>query len=350
MTRPLDPNEPEEKPSWLYPLIVAAITFVIGAGILWLYLGPSFDDLTGASVRPTSESAVHSVVLGERRFDIPGNYIRRPTARRSGPATEIELDALLPDLHGFAEGEEDEIRDITRMSGLVSIIIKTGEPELGERERFERIYLKNADPDAHPYDHEGFEVRPMSPHSGYVGQQVFTREDNGEFTLILCSADDPAREAGGLCIREMAWGRGLTAVYAFRVGRLSEWRQIDDAVRGLLLRLEPAAGQTSRSGGARLGGRQVDIQDRHVELVRGLAVLDILAHHADEIRTHIDLDRILDVRARAQVDRFVAEGVAKKGFDAQRVLAVHIWSPQWRPGAPGGSIWRVDRAGSSAPA
>lgn len=348
MTRPADPGEPEEKPSWLYPLIIAGITFAIGAGILWLYLGPSLDDLTGASVRPTSESATYAVVLGERRFEIPGNYIRRPAARRNGPVAEVELDALLPDLHGFADGEEAEIRDVTRDSRVVSVILKAGAPELDERGRFDRIYARNADPERAPYDFEGFEVTAMGPDSGYAGQQVFTRDHDGEFVLILCTADDPARGAGGLCIREFEWTPGLTAIYAFRIGRLKDWRQIDDAVRGLLYRLEPAA--AAEAPAPALFRLQVDIQDRHVELVRGLAVLDIFRHHADEVGTQIDLDRILDVRAWAQIDRFVAESVAQIGFDAQRVLAVHGSSPEWRPGAPGGSIWRAHGAGSSGAA
>lgn len=342
MSRPHDPNEPEEKPSWLYPLIITAITAVIAAGILWLYLGPSLDDITGASVRPTSESDVYQVTLGERRFDVPGNYIRIPAARRSGPATEIELDALLPDLHGFADGEEDEIRDVSRTSSLVAITLKAGSNELTERERFERIYLRNADPAKEPYLYEGFDVLPMGPDSGYAGQQVFTREDEGHFALVICTADNNEQEIGGLCIREMAWGPGLTAIYTFRGGRLKEWREIDAAVKALLMRLEPAASQSSRLDGSVLG-RQVDIQDRHVELVRRLAVLDVLGDDADEVRTHIDLDRVLDVGARAQIDRLVAERVAQKSFDALRVLAVHEGSPEMGPSAPGGRVWRADR-------
>lgn len=352
MTRPLNPDEPEEKPSWLYPLIIAAITAVIGAVILWSYLGPSLDEITGTAVRPTSDANLYQVVLGERRFDIPGNYIRLPASRRSGPASEIGLDALLPDLHGFADGEEDELRDVTRNSRVVSIMLKNGAPELSERERFERIYLKNADPaKSHP-DYEGFTVTLMGADSGYAGQKVFTREDDGQLMLIICTTDDNEQEIGGLCIREMAWGQNLTAIYTFRAGRLKTWREIDTAVKALLVRFEPAAAQSSRLDDAdlassALGGRQVDIEDRHVELVRRLAVLDVFRHHAEEIDAQIDFRRVLDIGARAQIDRLVAERVAQIGFDAQHVLAVHGGSPEMRPAAPGRSIWRADPPRSS---
>ncbi len=352
MTRPLNPDEPEEKPSWLYPLIIAAITLAIGAAILWSYLGPSFDDITGAAIRPTTKSDAYPVMLGERRFEVPGNYIRLPTQRREGPANEITLDALLPDLHGFGAGEDDDIHDVTRDSKLVSITLKLGTPELTERERFERIYLKNADPAATPGESDGFTVTPMDAASGYAGQQVLTREVDGHFALLICSADDPDQEIGGLCIREMPWGPNLTAIVSFRSGRLKDWAEIDSAVKALLMRLEPAASQSSQMapGLFRLG--QVDIEDRHVELVGRLAVLDVLGDDAQKVDAQIDLGRVLDVGARAQIDRLVAKRVAQIGFDAQHVLAVHGWSPENRrtaphaPAGPGGSFWRVDLPGS----
>lgn len=352
MTRPLNPDEPEEKPSWLYPLLIAAITLAIGAAILWIYLGPSLDDITGAAIRPTSESSIHQVRLGERRFDIPGNYIRLPASRRAGPANEIELDALLPDLHGFADGEDDDIRDVSRESKLVSVTLKVGSPELSERERLDRIYLRNADPAMPAYQYEGFTAMPMSASSGYAGQQVFSREDEGHFALLICTADDDERDVGGLCIREMAWGPNLTAIYAFRGGRLKDWTDIDAAVKALLMRLEPAASQSSRLEGSALGGRQVDIEDRHIELVRRLAVLDVFGNHTYEIHAHIDLGRVLDVGPRTESQGFGAKCIAQIGFDALHVLAVHRWSPEVRrtapqdPAGPEGSFWRAVPPGS----
>ena len=348
VTRPLNPGDPEEKPSWLYPLIIASITLVIGAVILWLYLGPSIDDITGTTVRPTSENQVYEVVLGERRFDVPGNYIRLPAQRRVGPAGEIELIALLPDLHGFTDGEEDEIRDVTRGSRVVGIMLKAGLPELTERERFERIYLKNADAAVPAFDYEGFRVTPMSADSGYAGQKVFTREDEGHFTLIICTEDDNEKEIGGLCIREMAWGPGLTAIYTFRGGRLKEWDEIDPAIKALLIRLEPAASRNAALAPSTLR-IEIDIQDRHVELVRRFAVLDVFGHDADEIGTQIHLNRVLDVGARTQIDRLVAERVAQIGFDALRILAVHDGSPVLTRTPPqAGSFWPATRTRSSA--
>jgi hypothetical protein len=345
MTRPLNPGEPEEKPSWLYPLILTGITLAIGAVILWSFLGPSLDDITGAAIRPTSDSDAYQVVLGERRFDVPGNYIRLPSSRRAGPASELELDALLPDLHGFASGEDDEIRDVSRNSRLVSITLKIGMPKLTERERFERIYQKNADPGKPPYDVDGFTATPMDASSGYAGQQVFTREDDGHFALLTCTADDPESESAGLCMREMPWGSNLTAIYSFRSGRLKEWNDLDQSVKALLMRFEPAASQSSNLEGL---FRQVDVEDRHVELVRRLAVLDVFRHDADEVRAEIDLGRILQIGARPQLQRIVAERRAQIGFDALHVLAVHEKAPGLKRIFPqGGSFWRAGPQRSS---
>jgi len=352
MTRALNPGDPEEKPSWLYPLIIATITLAIGGVILWSYLGPSFDDITGAAIRPTTSADAYQVVLGERRFDVPGNYIRLPSSRRAGPATEIELDALMPDLHGFASGEDDDIRDVSHNSRLVSITLQVGAPKLTERERFERIYLKNADPAKTPEEIDGFTATPMDASSGYTGQRVFTREDDGHFALLTCTADDTEHEIGGLCIREMPWGPKLTAIYSFRSGQLKNWNDLDQGVKALLIRLEPAAAQSSPLEGSALRLGQVDIEDRHVELVRRLTVLDVFRNDADKVRTDIDLGGILQIGSRAQIDRFAAKRIAQIGFDAQHVLAVHEKAPRLKrpelkatvpqgPAGPGSSFWRA---------
>lgn len=235
-------DEPEERPSWLYPLILFGITAAIGAVILYLYIGPGLDELTGAAVRPTGESAPLQVTLGPRQFEIPANYIRLPAQRREGPAGEIELDAFLPDMHGFAEDDADAIKDVTRDSPLVSLILRAGAPELTERERFERIYARNADPAKPPYKYYELTVTPMAEQTGFAGEQIFTREmEDGSFFVLRCSGDDKEHDIGGLCLREMAWGDGLTVIYSFRGGWLRRWREVDDAVHALLVRLEPAA-------------------------------------------------------------------------------------------------------------
>ena len=244
MSQAAGPDEPEERPSWLYPLIVFGITAAIGAVILFLYLGPGFDDLTGVSVRPTSEAAPVEVTLGARRFAIPSNYIRLPAQRGAGAKDEIELDAFLPDMHGFTDDDAEALQDVTRQSTVVALILKAGGPELSERDRFDRIYARNADPARPPYEYFGLTVTPMAENTGYAGEQIFTRElPDNEFAVIRCSPDDKEHDIGGLCIREMAWGDGLTVVYTFRGGRLRTWSEIDDGVKALLKRLEPEAGK-----------------------------------------------------------------------------------------------------------
>lgn len=232
-------DEPEERPSWLYPLIVFGITAAIGAVILFLYLGPGVDDVFGDRARPTTENAALDIQLGARRFAIPANYIRLPAQRRAGPAGEIELDALLPDLHGYTDGDAEALKDVTRDSAVLSLILKGGAPELSERERFERIYARNADTAIPPSEEFGLTVTPMAENTGYAGETIYTHAgEDGALTVLRCAADNEEYEIGGLCLREMAWGEGLTVIYAFRRGRLESWQEIDAGVKALLQRLE----------------------------------------------------------------------------------------------------------------
>jgi hypothetical protein len=234
-------DEPEERPGWLYPLIIFAITAVIGAGILLFYIGPGVDDLTGATVRPTSEASAVAVSLGERRFVIPSNYIRLPAARGGGAMERIELEAILPDMRGFSEADVETMKDVSQSSPLVSIILTNGGPALSEGERFERIYRRNADPDSEPTQQDGFEVASLTANSGYAGQHVLTRLVDGRQVVLLCTANDLDYEIGGLCQREFGWGEGLTLSYAFRKSHLADWEGLDAKVRQLVTRLEPAA-------------------------------------------------------------------------------------------------------------
>lgn len=227
-------NEPEERPSWLYPLIIFIITAAIGAVILWLYIGPGVDDIIGGNATPTAEAEVADVTIAGRHFAIPANYIRLPAARSGGDMGEIELNALLPDLRGFMLGDDDALNDVTRNSSVVTILIKAGAPDMSDRERFDRIYARNADPAKQPFEYAGFTVTAMADSSGYAGQQVFSRSVGDDFVVILCGGDDHGNSIGGLCQREMAWGDGLTVAYAFRGGHLTSWEDLDKSVKTLI--------------------------------------------------------------------------------------------------------------------
>lgn len=227
-------NEPEERPSWLYPLIIFIITAAIGAVILWLYIGPGVDDIIGGNATPTAEAEVADVTIAGRHFAIPANYIRLPAARSGGDMGEIELNALLPDLRGFMLGDDNALNDVTRSSPVVAILIKAGAPDMTDRERFDRIYARNADPAKQAFEYAGFTVTTMADNSGYAGQQVFSRDAGGDFVVILCGGDDTNNNIGGLCQREMAWGDGLTVAYAFRGGHLTSWEELDQSVKTLV--------------------------------------------------------------------------------------------------------------------
>jgi hypothetical protein len=234
----------EERPGWLYPLIIFLITAGIGAVILYLYVGPGLDELTGTKVKPTGNMETVQITIGNRRFVIPVNYIRLPQQRRDGPAGEVELNAYLPYMHGFTDADADAARDVTRKSPGISIILKAGVPELSERDRWERVYKPNANPTDPPFEYFGLTITPMSPQSGFADERVCTRQmTDAEFAVLRCTTDDNDHDIGGLCMREMRWGDGLTVTYGFRGGRLKEFQDIDAAMKEFLRRLEPSSSQ-----------------------------------------------------------------------------------------------------------
>lgn len=232
------PDEPEERPSWLIPAILTGITALVGAVILYYFIGPRPEDLINPQLRPTSNTQAVAVTIGARSFSIPQNYILRPAARAGGAVNDIELEALLPDMRGYSTADAEAFADLSRRSARVSVLVSAGAPAMNERERYERVIVRLKSPGAEPYDYQGFKVAPLGGDTGYAGQEALTREENGEFVLLICTPDDRELGVGGLCRREIAVGSDLTVRYAFRGASVERWREIDAAVRALLQRLE----------------------------------------------------------------------------------------------------------------
>lgn len=233
-------DEPEERPGWLYPLILASITVVIGAVILLVML-VDLNSLAGPAAAPTTDAELVRVTIGGRTLAVPSNYMVRTSDRDGGAKESVELVALLPDLHGFGSADRDAIKDVSRTSPVVTITLMAGAPELDERTRLERIYRRSADPGVASYDQAGLTVIPLADTSGYAGQDALSGEIDGATVVFLCTRDDPEHELGGLCQRETAFGADSTLVYAFRSGRLPEWKDLTAKVGALLAGFEAAA-------------------------------------------------------------------------------------------------------------
>ena len=234
MNARVNPDDPIERPSWLVPLILFGLTAVIGGVILFFFLAPDLEEMVGLSASPTEASDRVALTIAEQAFSIPSNYIRLDAARGGGALNEVALDAILPDLHGYAADDADTLKDVSSGSPVLSLTLRAGAPALDERQRFDRIYAKNADSAAKPATYQGFTVTAMSAASGYAGQNVLTRDKDGQFIVLLCTPDDQELDIGGLCQRELAWRNGLTLIYALRSGRLAQFDRIDTAVQALV--------------------------------------------------------------------------------------------------------------------
>lgn len=224
-----------ERPSWYYPAIVAGLTVVAGGLILLWLLWPALSRSVGLGGGPVASAATKQVSAGGVVLTVPENLLAPGTPS----AGRVQLLALLPDLTGYTQDDAGAFADYGPDSRVVRITLAGGGPGLSEQERFERILIRQAGPEASA---EGdFTVYRFAEGSGYEGRRLFVFDRDGVFAAIVC-ADDAAAGAADNCVRTIDPAYGLEIAYEFRIGRLSEWREIDAAVRALAARVTAPEG------------------------------------------------------------------------------------------------------------
>lgn len=238
-----------ERPSWLLPAILGAITVVISLVFLYRYFGPTVDDLAGNT--PTASIATRPIAIsiGGHRMVIPENYTQFPRDRKAGESSGVSLYALLPRFTPFTLRTEDEFADNGPDSRVIHIKIEAFRSPLSEEERLERIYLgrvRDASGRLGPAQLMGYEFADQSGRFGtedlFVGQL-----SNGTRAVFMCVKETAVIENPS-CRRDFSLSDGLEVRYRFKRSRLEDWREINAGVVALIEDFL-AAGETQALAG-----------------------------------------------------------------------------------------------------
>jgi hypothetical protein len=234
MNRSTDDDETVRKRSgWLIPFGVFAVTFVLSAMFLLLYLAPTAPSLFEEQIMPTSRSDIIALTVNGRAFRIPANYLLYASARQGGEHREVAMFALLPDLEGWSNWSADAFAGNTPDSRVVFLTIHKERLGLTEADKLKRVYLDYVI-DRHgtdgPYGLHQFAFRRDT---GYRNEDLFVGQSAAGPVVLRCvkpAVDVPSPS----CLRETLLANGTALSYRFKRNHLSDWQEMTSRMDKLI--------------------------------------------------------------------------------------------------------------------
>ena len=179
----------------------------------------------------TDDATLREVVIGADTLAVPSNMIRFDAARRSGPASRLDLYLRWPQMDGYSEDARDAFN---HAGNRRDILFLSFEEQMMSRDmsgRLEPIYraLTEGPGRAGP---AGLTVHAFSAESGYVDEVLIVGDDHGERPFVArCLAGEAARQSLAPCERDIHVGDGLSLVYRMPAELAPSWREVEQAVR-----------------------------------------------------------------------------------------------------------------------
>jgi hypothetical protein len=234
MSRSDDADDTVRKRSgWLIPLGVLAVISVLSILILAYYLIPSAPPLFTEQVSPTSSTDPVAIEIGGVKLWVPENYLQYDSARRGGHRREVALWSILPDLSGWSNWNSGSFSDTGPNSRIVIITIRDQQVNVSEADRLKRIYMAYVvDPKGTPGPF-GLRQYTFSRDSGYRAEDLLVGDTPKGPMVLRCVRLGPD-VTNPSCLRDMLIGKNVGLSYRFKRSKLSHWREIGEAVDGLV--------------------------------------------------------------------------------------------------------------------
>lgn len=179
----------------------------------------------------TDDATLREVVIGADALAVPSNMIRFDAARRSGPASRLDLYLRWPQMDGYSHAARDAFN---HAGGDRTVLFVSFEPRIMSRDmsgRYEPIYRVLVEEEGRPGP-AGLTVHRFTEKSGYVDEVLVVADAGGENPFVMrCLAGAAARDSLAPCERDIHVGNGLNLVYRMPSGLAGQWREIDAKVR-----------------------------------------------------------------------------------------------------------------------
>ncbi|NWG71214.1 MAG: hypothetical protein HXY23_06335 [Parvularculaceae bacterium] len=229
-------EEIREESSWRYPLGIFLATLGLCAVFLYIYVGPSVDEVSGNAPSPSlNEEPVEFTVNGVP-FRTPSNYTVYPRDRRGGERDEVWLYVLWPTLSGFTPARKDEFLENKKDTRRIDIMIKARKSAFDEQERIDVLYMpqvndrRGAATPLQLVKYTFKDSRSNVPSNGYADTELFLGQTDGGRTMALFCFEDREDIRSPDCWREFELTDEITVIYRYKRRMLEEWKAIDSRV------------------------------------------------------------------------------------------------------------------------
>lgn len=173
-----------------------------------------------------------NVVIGPDSLAIPGNTIRFDHQRRAGQAESIELYLHWPSLSGYAENLRAEYNKPMNEADLVFLSLEKRIMTFDMSGRVTPIYERFFEGEAEQTS-IGLIRQPLSAKDGFIDEDLYYAADSPYPYATRCVRSD-SRVSTPFCIRDIHVGKGLMLTYRFHKRFLSQWIELDQALRAYM--------------------------------------------------------------------------------------------------------------------
>ncbi|SNY94182.1 hypothetical protein SAMN04515647_4506 [Cohaesibacter sp. ES.047] len=224
MQQPLDEHGSPQR--WIFFLLIAgliAITTLFIVSRLFEYSGP---ELLNSPYSAKTEPKI--ILIGDIRFTVPENMIRRPEQREDAMVQQLDLVMLWPELEGFTRDNQVHFSNSGPDSRLIYATLSQPEQILSSSERLYTVYSEHfdGDPISGPARLIGF---AMDPKSSFAGETVYFKPDESEPFVARCV--QPVKGSPTFCMRDIMLTGKVQLSYRFRLPLLKEWKRMDETIK-----------------------------------------------------------------------------------------------------------------------
>lgn len=236
------------------PLISTRFMVVATCLVLFLAIASAAISYAGRIYGEQLSLAGHSesreilaITIGRDQLSLPTNAIRFEQQRVSGPAEQVDLYLLWPEMTGYDKSLRRRFDDLSQEPSLIFLQISQSTMSRDMSGRVSAIYTHLLEARSEPGP-AGLTLRRFKPGAGYDGEALLTASRiEGDAYAVRCLLPVKASEAtDGDCQRDIHVGEDLTVLYRFSSRRLGDWAKIDEAVRNYVgTRATAAPSETS---------------------------------------------------------------------------------------------------------
>lgn len=180
----------------------------------------------------TEDISPREVVIGNDVITAPANTIRFPEQRSDGVASRLDLYLRWPQLDGYSAEARD---DFNHAKDGGDIIFLSFERRMMSRDmsgRLEPIYASLLVEPGQPGP-AGVTTYAFYPKSGYLDETlaVAARSDGTAPFVARCLTEESSAQSLAPCERDIQVGEDLSLTYRFPRDLLSDWENLDRAIR-----------------------------------------------------------------------------------------------------------------------